>query len=408
MTIRSRWLGHLIVPWILSWPLLSPAVQGPTIQVHPSVDFAFGQQIRFAAQVESASPIQRAIVFYRTIDSIGARTLPATIDPDSPMIPRAVLDAHATPIPPFSTLSFWWQVDTQDGQSITTSPQDFVYADNRFDWQSTTAPGLTVHWVDGGPPFGQTILDLAQHAYDRISIDLSFAPPGATQVYVYPSLPDLQTGLQLGGRSWTGGHTEPVLGTILVAAAPTSEGRLQLENELPHELTHSFLVRRMGTGYANLPAWLAEGLASLEEGVPPVDRRLALEAAEREGSLLPLATLCTSFPTTGAEAVLAYAQSSSFVQYIRNVYGQGAFARLFDAYQGGADCAGGLQRVLRRSLGQLESEWQASLGSLGTSQMIGGWLLLGLPSLLALSAGLAPLRRQRGPSVPAPESALQA
>lgn len=408
MTIRSPSLAHLLMPWILSWPLLSLTAQGQTIQVHPSVDFAFGQQIRFSVQVESASPIQRATVFYRITDSASARTLTATIDPAPPMVARAVLDAHATPIAPFSTLSFWWQVDTQDGLSTTTSPQDFVYADNRFDWRSTTAPGLTVHWVDGGPAFGQAVLDLAQRAYDRISIDLSFAPPGATQVYVYPSLPDLQSGLQLGGRSWTGGHTLPVLGTILVAAAPTSEGRLQLENELPHELTHSFLVGRMGNGYANLPAWLAEGLASLEEAVPPVDRRLALEAAEREGSLLPLSTLCTSFPTTGAEAVVAYAQSSSVVQYIRNIYGQGAFARLFDAYQGGADCAGGLQRVLRRSLGQLQSEWQASLGSFGASQMIGGWLLLGLPSLLALTAGLAPLRRRHVASVSVSESAPHA
>lgn len=369
--------------------------------MHPSVDFTFGQHIRFAAQVQSVSPIRSATVFYRTLDTATTRTLPATVDPASPTIARAVVDTHAAPIPPFSTLSFWWQIDTQDGLSATTAPQDFIYVDNRFDWQSTTAGGLTIHWVDGGAAFGQAVLDLAQRSYDRIVVDLSYAPPGATQIYVYPSLEALQSSLQLGGRSWTGGHTEPVLGTVLLAAGPTSEGRLQLENELPHELTHSFLVRRMGDGYPNLPAWLAEGLAALEEGVPSVDRRLALEAAERDGKLLPLSTLCTSFPSTGAEAVLAYAQSSSVVQYIRNVYGQGAFSRLFDAYQGGADCAGGLQRVLRRSLGQLESEWQASAGSLTASQPTGGWLLLGLPSLLALLVGLMPLRREPPPTEPA-------
>jgi hypothetical protein len=383
---------------VFTWPIFLPASQVQTIQIHPSVGFAFGDQIRFVAQVEAPSPIQLASVFYRVSGSSSTKTVTAIVEPGSPTTARAVVDTHAAPIPPFTPVTFWWQVQTQDGLSATTSPQNFVYADNRFAWQSTAAPGLTIYWVDGGPAFGQAVLDLAQHDFQRIALDLSFEPPGATQIYVYPRLEDLQSSMELGGRTWTGGHTEPTLGTVLLAAAPTSEGQLQLENELPHELTHSFLIRRMDDGYANLPAWLAEGLASQEEAVPPVERRLALEAAVRDGKLLPLSTLCTSFPSTGAEAVLAYAQSASVVQYIRNVYGQGAFPRLFDAYQEGTDCAGGLQRVLRRSIGQLESEWLANTASLGPGLPAGAWLFLGLPGLLALLAGVMPLAQGRPPA----------
>lgn len=367
--------------------------------VESSVLYEYGSLLSFKAEINATSSVVGASVFYRIVGSDDTRAMEASVSGDTPQVAIAEQDLRLTAIPPFSQIAYWWRVDLADGVSITTVPTSFEYTDNRFTWQSLQSGEITVHWVAGETAFGQAVLDLALSAQDSLQRKLLPAGLPALDVYVYPTIGDLQAGLLLGGQAWAGGHAEPSTGVVLVSALPSDEGILGLERALPHELTHVLLYQRMNSAYANLPPWLNEGLATLAEGVPDPGHRLALEEAALQGDLLPLSTLCAPFPASGAAARLAYAESASIVQYLQDVYGIGAISALLDAYQeGSTSCSGGIQRVLGRSPDQLEAEWirVAFHGSepLEVVRPLFPWLVLLLPIVvLAAILAIAPLRR---------------
>jgi hypothetical protein len=402
LPIRPAWILRSLTGLALVLLNVVPAVaQADDFDIQSSTDYSYGSQVSFSAQIAASATVSQAAVFVRPEGSSDTTVLYASVAAGTPTVARATLDLRTTSLAPFSWIEYWWQVDLADGRSQTTQPLIFEYIDNRFDWHTLEAAPLRLHWVSGDLPFGQGALDIATRALDRISRDLGTPPPTRLDVYVYPSLGDLQAGLNLGGRSWAGGHADPSLGVVLLAAPPGPESRALLENALPHELTHVLLYQRMGAGYGNLPTWLNEGLATLEESVPDPAQRVALEDAAAQDQLLPLGTLCSPFAASGPEALLAYAQSASLVQYLRDVYGTGAIAALLDAYQEGTTCLGGLQRVLRRTPEQLQSEWAviAVTGhdSLARFRPFLPWLLLLVPAvLLIVFAGLVGRRRQRG------------
>lgn len=387
-------------------PQVGFALQGePTVEA--SVTYDYGSVLSFKAEVTAPSAVVRATLFYRVVGLDDTRTIEASVSPDTPQVALAQQNLRLTALPPFSQIAYWWKVDLADGSSTTTVPTSFEYTDNRFDWQSLHSGDVTVHWVIGDAAFGQSVLDIAQRAQD--SLERKLLPAGLPQldVYVYPSMGDLQAGLLLGGQAWTAGHAEPSLGVVLVSAAPDNEGLLGLERSLPHELTHILLYERMKGAYANLPPWLNEGLATLAEGDPDPGYRLALEDAARLGDFLPLTTLCAPFPASSAAARLAYAESASIVQYLQDVYGVGAISALLDAYQeGSTTCAGGIQRVLGRSPEQLEAEWiRASFHGSEPYEMIRPflpWLILLLPVIILAVALILSSDRESPEDEPSP------
>jgi hypothetical protein len=382
-------------------------LQGDT-SVRSSVEYEYGSLLSFKAEISAPSPVARATLFYRVVGADDTKTIEASLAETTPQTALAEQDLRLTAIPPFSQIAYWWQVDLEDGTSTTTVPTSFDYTDNRFDWQSLHSGEVTVHWVAGDTIFGQSVLDIALGAQDTLERKLLPAGLAALDVYVYPTVEDLRSGLLLGGQAWTGGHAEPSLGVVLVSAAPSSEGILSLERSLPHELTHILLYQRMDGAYSKLPTWLNEGLATLAEGDPDPSYRLALEEAVRLGDYLPLTSLCAPFPSSSAAARLAYAESASIVQYLQDVYGIGAINALLDAYQeGSTTCTGGIQRVLGRSADQLEAEWiRASFHGSEPFEVLRPllpWLILVLPiMILVVVLGFIPAARTSEDDTPFP------
>lgn len=362
----------------------SRPAQNPPIVVETSVDYQYADFITFQALIQPSQNLSRVAVFFRPQGSSDTKILLASLNGDDPALASATHDLHTSPIQPFSEVVYWWHVDFADGSSHTTDPQTFDYIDNRFAWASLSQPPLTVLWTDGDLTLAQAALDIGEQALKLITDSLYLRPPDQLRIYLYPSLQELQTGLQLAGRIWAGAHAATDLGVILLSVSSGTEGRLQLERDLPHELTHVLLYQRMGSAYEYLPTWLNEGLATLNEADPQPQYRIALETAISQDTLMPLPSLCSAFPTEGSEAMLAYAQSASVVQYIQDVYGSGAIVALLDAYQEGATCLGALQRVLRRSAVEFDAEYSTYM-----SPPRGFWTGLRPYTSLILISGLA-------------------
>jgi hypothetical protein len=205
-------------------------------------------------------------------------------------------------------------------------------------------------------------LETAENALKRIAEVLEAQPTQATDIYIYPSQQDLATAMQLAGYEWVGGVAYQELGVVLVAVPPNADGLLSVKQAIPHELTHRVLYDMLGPeGYASLPTWLDEGLATHFEERPEPARALALEEALQRDTLIPLSELCLPFPENTERAYLAYVQSASVVSYLRQTYGWSSLRDLIAAYGDGKACNTGVKDVLGIELADLEQAWRAWL-----------------------------------------------
>ncbi len=272
---------------------------------------------------------------------------------------------------PFERVEYWLEGVLQDGTPFTTPKREFLYEDNRFPWKTRSQPPFRVHWRQGDLQFAQTALNVARDA--QLAIKELFPIEGnlPIDIYIYATPGELRQVFQDSNPKWVGAHADPDLGVILISVSEGMDQRLQMEQQIPHEMMHIFLYRYHPTAYANLPAWLKEGLATTVEFYPNPDYYTLLETARQNQSLLSLPVLCQNFPSEAARAYVAYAQSAAIVQYLMDQYGIEKIRQLIDAYGEQLDCEAGFYRTYGFSLAQLEGEWQkARFGEANSSRVL--------------------------------------
>jgi hypothetical protein len=284
-----------------------------------------------------------------------------TVDVASDGSVNFTYDASLNIFPPFSWIVFWYQATLTNDQTYTSVPITFPYNDDRFPWRELSRANVTVHWYAGDDAFGSTALDAAGAGMLAMNelIPISLSDP--VDVYIYSNATDLQNTLLLGGEDWVGGQANPKIGVVLVAIAPGESQSIEMQTKIPHEMTHVMLYRSLRDKYDLQPAWLLEGMASMVELYPNPDYANALMIASKNNSLLSFENLCASFPTDAGNAYLAYAQSQSFVTYIRDTYGIAGLTRLTESYSHGFTCELGATNALGTPLSQLDARWRENV-----------------------------------------------
>ena len=340
-----------------------PAQAQPAVQISDvGIKYTFGEQITFSAKIQTQATIEAAYLLFQVEGDQNTRTIPVAI-------PSAGITSYQYSfqnglLRPFARIKFWYHL-LLSGSEIFDSPHYFFeYDDNRYPWQTVEGNGLRLHWYAGDISFGQAALDAAQTGYQAIQNLIPVQAGGnPIDIYVYASSADVQDTLNLGGSSWVGGHANPNLGVVLVSIAPGENQSIEMERQIPHELAHVLLYRLTGPAYANLPNWLSEGIASQVEGYPNADYTQVLTASTQNKTLVPISDLCGPFPIDASGAILAYAESNSFVNYVHKTYGTSDLQALIQAYSNGLSCDQGVVHVLSLPLAQLDLQWrQAVLG----------------------------------------------
>ena len=377
------------------------AAEGITV-IESGVNHSFAQQVTFTLQATSDTAISQVHLFFRTADGERTKSIDTAVEPAREVSVNYVHDLRRSPLTAFTVVTFWWQIEDTAGNSLITEPQQFEYTDNRFRWKKLSTHGLTVHWIEGhgDPAFGQTALDIARASVEEINAELRAPVPEPIAIYIYDAQHNLDAAIVLTGREWVSGQAHPELGVVIVAI-PFEEGYTShMMRYIPHEITHLLVYQAVTpAGYRYVPEWLDEGLATANERLPTLEHVMALEEARTQMQLLPLRDLCAPFPPDPRTALLAYAQSGSVVQFIRDRYGAGGIRALLAAYADGASCTGGVQEALNVSLSGLETAWRASLEPQAPwralVEQIGVWVALWLLSLLVTVPMIGGLRRQR-------------
>ena len=163
------------------------------------------------------------------------------------------------------------------------------------------------------PGLSAEVLDALESAFNSVGSDLGLFPTTRIPVLLYTKSDYSSVTV---GPDWSGGLYD---GKIRLPVGGLSKMTPQMRSILFHEFTH-VLVAELTHG--NIPTWLNEGLAQIEERREFPAHHPAMQAGAAPGKQLSLATLSGSFITMDrAQAGLAYQQSYTLASFMVTRYG---------------------------------------------------------------------------------------
>ena len=290
-----------------------PAQAQASIEIsQPSVDYLFNHHLHFSAAYQSDKIIQEAYVYFQWPGSQRSWFYMGELEDARTFDVSVTLDGSNSP-PPFSEVTYWFHLTTDHGESFDSQPYSFYYDDNRYAWKHVQDPPFDLYWHAGDAAFGTSVLAAARQGVQRSQQWLPLADPTEVQLRVYDNAADVQLIAGQAGVDWQAGHTDPQTGILLFSLPVGPQQSLEVQRQVPHEIAHLMLYQSLGAeGYANLPAWLNEGIASNVEVYSDPARDALLEVANGQDGLIPLYSLCSAFPQEDASARLAYAEFGIF------------------------------------------------------------------------------------------------
>jgi len=355
-------LTVLICLIILTLPLPASA-QSPIQVTGNTYEYAFRDHIAFRLEATSDAEITEVTLFARLSGESGRRRDEPDFTPGQSVSAEVVWDEmdEESYRPPGVEVEYWWQIADAVGNELKTEAVTFVYMDDRHPWQVLENESVALYWYEGGENLGRALFDRAAGAVERIAAELGVEAEKELKIFIYGSFDDLRAALGEGSHEWVGGTSFADYGVVAAGVAPEDlDYGLRV---VPHELTHAVIAQMMEPPFGQLPHWMNEGLAMHYEGPLTAGERTALEKAIAEDSLLSIRSLASNFPQDYDLAVLSYAESSSVVEFIFEIYGNEAMARLLEVFAVGAHQDDGLVEVLGFDVDGLEDAWRAHIGA---------------------------------------------
>lgn len=378
------------------------------------VEYTFGGSINFLARIQSDEPVKEALISIQSQGDPETLVKPVKWNEAGEIIYQYEEFPH--PLRAFAKVKYWFNIILENGENLTSPKFDFYYEDNRFDWQILENKPFRVHWYEGDLPFAQNILDVAREGLQHIQTIMPVQVPSGNATdtidyYIYANPTDMQKALPVNSQRWVAGHADPDINVVEVSLPAGPEQRLWTEQRIPHELMHILLYHFAGNSYSNIPTWLREGIASIAELTPDPDYQVVLENAVGKKSLIPLTSLCQSFPDDQSGAAIAYAEATYFTRYIYRQYGSSGLQALVGSYSNGLECQRGTETALGMPLTALEDKWRNEiLGPVAetknASEMLPWFGLLLVVLLVPLLMAFAGLRLSRKPEVSPEETGV--
>ena len=339
-------------------PGLVQARSGLTV-LDSSAQADFPANLKFSLSVESDVNITDIRLHY-AIDMVSFAQV--TSETYLEFVPGATVDAEWTwdmrkigGLPPGSSVNYWWTVVDAGGNRVETAPAKIYFDDLRYSWQSLAEGRITIFWYSGDESFTQEIMAVAQQALVQLANDTGAYLERPVEIYIYASARDLQ-GAMIYPQEWTGGAAFTRYDTITIGIAPA---KLQWGRKaIAHELTHLVIHQMTLNPYGDLPTWLDEGLAMYAEGVLGPEYVAYLSRGIAEESLISVQSLSSPFSAYADEAILAYAQSYSVVEFLISNYGQDKMLELLNTFREGSGYDTALEKVYSFDMADLDALWR--------------------------------------------------
>jgi tetratricopeptide (TPR) repeat protein len=197
---------------------------------------------------------------------------------------------------------------------------------------------FTLHYQgkETTPELQQQILASLETAYQDLSSQLGYEPGENIIVILYTQKEFIDI---TEAPSWAGALND---GKLRIPIGGITAMDPELERNLKHELTHSF-VNSLGRG--RCPVWLNEGLAQIMEPRSASMYAGQLSPLFLQRKAIPFSILEHSFTRfSNFQAEVAYAESLSAVEYLGSRYGMAEIVRMLQNIASGSETEQALQR----------------------------------------------------------------
>jgi hypothetical protein len=347
---------------------LSPLVlaqEGITVTAN-TYEYNFAEQIVFRLVAESSSEINAIALMYRVGgEPVTNRAYPE-FNPAKQVEAEYVWRLQRGEIPPGSDIEYSWRIEGAAGKALETEPITFTYMDNRFTWESLTKSKIILYWYGSDQAFGRRLLDSAVESLTRLEENVGVELEKPVKIIVYQNKDDMEEALISRGAIFE--EQIITLGTVVAPDIMLLHGtHSQVDRTIAHELTHVVVGLATENPYADIPAWLNEGLAMYNEGDLRGDNARALERGIRENRLISVRSL-TSMTGNPDEINLFYGEAYSVVDFLLNTYGKEKMSELLLVFKEGSLTDDALMKVYSLDQDELEAQWRESIGALSQEE----------------------------------------
>jgi hypothetical protein len=359
-----RILAVAIVGGLLLLSLDISAAQDELSEIRSSVDYSYGQSMRFNLTARNVGLIDSVTLYFRLGTSPDSYAVEVPVDPGLEIETSYRLDLTQTRLPPFGAITYWWELEKEDGSTVRVPEQVVNYVDDQFNWRQLSEidplGGGTIRffWTGEDEELGPRARELTSNYLLKLGRLLPLEQIVPFDVYIYPSSADLSAALRLAGRDYIPGQSYPDLGVILISVVNPQTAEVELQQQLANGLVNLLLYQAVEQQASRLPAWLVSGLSEFIRDEANLPRENALRLALANDETLPLAQLC-SFESI--EDDLAQAQSEAYVEFIVKAQGEEAIRKLIREFAEDPECSSVIVKALGMTPQELDAAWQRSV-----------------------------------------------
>jgi tetratricopeptide (TPR) repeat protein len=238
-------------------------------------------------------------------------------------------------------------------QSMLERAQRERAAEENYNEQESNHFTLRYEGTQAPAPLRRALLDALEQHYADLSAQFGDSPRQSVVVILYTEQAFFDV---TQAPAWSAAFND---GKLRIPLRGLQGVTPELSRVLRHELAHSF-INAISRGHA--PIWLHEGLAQKFEGKSTRSHGLALSRGFGTGHFIPLNGLEGPFTTYSApEAIVAYAESLAFVEYIDETYGMSDLVRILQRIGEGSATEAALRATIHSGYSDLETELTAYL-----------------------------------------------
>jgi len=366
-TAARRSLAPLLGALLLA-AVVAPSALGADSGVtfgKPEASSKYAERIEFVQPVALDRAIDRAEVRLTFADSASPLVVEMPGLPAGNQSMSYLFDfTEGGHLYPNTRITARWRVyDSPEDQTGTDGPPvTLTYEDDRFDWKVLEGDLVRVHWYDGDQAFGRSILELGEKAVRETSELLGVTEEEPIDFYIYADQQAFYGALDPSTQENVGGQALSEIRTLFAQIAPGGADDAEVGRVVPHELVHLVFDTAVKNPYHFPPRWLNEGLAVYRSEGYTASYRSDVEAAARDGSLIPLDGLVGQFPT-GQGFFQAYAESVSAIDYFIRTYGQDSLVSLIGSYADGLTDDEAFKAAIGIDTAGFNDAWLADLGA---------------------------------------------
>lgn len=326
----------------------------------------FPETLTLSIDFTSTRPVDNVTVSFGIIGRDITRREPAILIEGDPMRAEYVLQtrggAGSLFIPNGAGFEYRWTFEDEEGNKVEIDPIEFIYLDNRFEWEFVTEGMVSTYYYGPTTTRAETILETTVETLSRMGALLETELTDPVRIMMYNNPLQMQAALP-----FTSSTTQS--GLITLGQAYGDEGILlimafasNIKGTTSHEVTHLLVAQAAEGPGRRVPDWLNEGLAEYGNLEPGFSYDQALLENVRSGRLLTI-TGMTNRPGTPEDAILFYGQARDIVKFMVDEYSPRKMADLLRTFrEGDGDIDDAMIEVYGFDRVTLDNQWRASIG----------------------------------------------